>query len=362
MKVAFRADASLTIGTGHVMRSLTLADTLRARGVQSVFLCRDHVGHLHQVVQDRGYTLLSLGGVSTTSTAQDSYEHWLGVESQRDADDTRSRLADLAVDWLIIDHYGLDAAWEHSLRSTCGRIMAVDDLANRDHIVDALLDQNLGKIDADYSARVPTSCRLLLGPSYALLRPEFAALRAESLSRRGQGRLRRLLITMGGVDLHNATGAVLEALYAWAPSINLEVKVVMGASAPWKDKVIQQAQHLPFPTEVLVNVQGMGDLMCDADLVIGAAGSTAWERCCLGLPTLQLVLADNQRSIADALSLAGAAHLLERANLTVSLGNVLEQLMQDPEHLLGMSSAASKLVDGLGSERVARYLQEGLTL
>ena len=360
MKVAFRTDASLTIGTGHVMRCLTLADALRTHGAQSVFLCRDHVGHLHQVIQDRGYPLLSLGGVSMASTARGSYTQWLGVELQRDADDARSRLADLSVDWLIIDHYGLDAAWEHSLRATCGRIMAVDDLANRDHTVDVLLDQNLGKTEADYAARVPTSCRLLLGPGYALLRPEFAALKAKSLSRRDQGRLRRLLITMGGVDQHNATGAVLDALCVWAPSTNLEVKVVIGASAPWRDQIIQQARHLPFPTEVLVNVQGMGDLMCDADLAIGAAGSTAWERCCLGLPTLQLVLADNQRPIADALSLAGAAYMLERTNLIMSLGKALDQFMQDPSHLLGMSSAAAKLVDGLGSERVARYLQEGL--
>lgn len=360
MKLAFRTDASLTIGTGHVMRCLTLADALHAHGAQSVFLCRDHVGNLHQVIQDRGYPLLSLGGVSMTSPSEASYAQWLGVEPQRDADDTRCLLVDLAVDWLIIDHYGLDAAWEHSLRSTCGRIMAVDDLANRDHAVDALLDQNIGKTEADYAARVPTSCRMLLGSGYALLRPEFAALRAKSLSRRDQGRLRRLLITMGGVDQHNATGAVLDALCVWAPSTNLEVKVVIGASAPWRDQIIQQARHLPFPTEVLVNVQGMGDLMCDADLAIGAAGSTAWERCCLGLPTLQLVLADNQRPIADALSLAGAAYLLERTNLTMSLGKALDQFMQDPSHLLGMSSAAAKLVDGLGSERVARYLQEGL--
>ncbi len=362
MKVAFRADASLAIGTGHVMRCLTLADALRARGVQSAFLSRDHVGHLHQVVQDRGYMLLSLGGVCTVSMAEPSYAEWLGVDSQQDADDTRTRLSGFAVDWLIIDHYGLDATWEHSLRSSCGRIMAIDDLANRDHAVDALLDQNLGKTGADYEAKVPAACNLLLGPSYALLRPEFAALRVRSLLRRNQGHLRRVLVTMGGVDPHNATGVVLEALHAWGPSANLEVTVVMGPSAPWRDQVIQQARHLSFATEVLVNVQSMGDLMCDADLVIGAAGSTAWERCCLGLPTIQLVLADNQRPIANALSLAGAAHLLERTNLNMSLGKVLDRLMQDPAHLLSMSSAASRLVDGQGSERVARYLQEGLQI
>jgi len=239
--------------------------------------------------------------------------------------------------------------------------MAVDDLANRDHAVDALLDQNLGKTETDYEARVSASCKLLLGPRYALLRPEFAALRGKSLSRRSNGRLCKLLITMGGVDLKNATGAVLEALNALGPSAELTVTVLMGPTAPWHDNVIKQARHLPFRVEVLVNVQGMGDLMCDADLAIGAAGSTAWERCCLGLPTLQLVLAENQRSIANALVQAGAAHLLELKELPASLGAVMDQLTQDPALLIHMSRAASKLVDGQGAERVARYLKEGLS-
>ena len=362
MKVAFRADASLAIGTGHVMRCLTLADALRMHGAQSVFLSRDHVGHLHQVVQARGYPLLSLGGrdEAPAEPSTTPYVNWLGVDPQCDADDTRTRLAGLSVDWLVVDHYGLDAAWEHALRPVCGRIMALDDLANRNHAVDALLDHNLGKAEADYETLVSASCKLMLGPRYALVRSKFSALRAESLSRRGQGRLRKLLVTMGGVDLENATGALLEALNQWRPSVDLEVTVVMGPTAPWRDQVVQQARRLSFPTEVLVNVQDMEDLMHDADLAIGAAGSTSWERCCLGLPTLQLVLAENQRPIANALSRAGAAHLLERADLGASLGTVIDQLVRDPAQLLCMSSAAAKVVDGLGAERVARYLKEGI--
>ena len=344
------------------MRCLALADALRLHGAHSVFLCRDHVGHLHQVIQDRGYSLMSLGGVSTLhpTTAEATYEKWLGVDSQRDADDTRTLISGLALDWLVVDHYGLDAIWEHSLRPTCGQIMVVDDLANRDHAGDVLLDQNLGKTPANYFTWVSETCKLLLGPKYAMLRPEFADLRAKSLSRRNQGHLRRLLITMGGVDLQNATGAVLEALHAWAPSAKLEVKVVMGPTAPWRHQVIEQARQLSFPTEVLVNVQGMADLMCEADLVIGAAGSTAWERCCLGLPTLQLVLAENQRPIANALDRSGATQLLDEFDLVASLSDSMEQLMQDPARLLSMSRAASLLVDGLGTYRVARFLKEGV--
>ena len=165
MKVAFRADASLAIGTGHVMRCLTLADALREHGAESIFVCRDHVGNLHQVVQDRGYRLLSLGGAILSSPAEGFYAQWLGTETQRDADDPIKLLVGHEVDWMIVDHYGIDAAWERSLRPTCGRMMVVDDLANRDHAVNLLLDQNLGAKEADYEARVTSACKLLLGPS-----------------------------------------------------------------------------------------------------------------------------------------------------------------------------------------------------
>jgi UDP-2,4-diacetamido-2,4,6-trideoxy-beta-L-altropyranose hydrolase len=362
MKIAFRVDASLNIGTGHVMRCLCLADKLRNCGAESVFLCRDHIGNLHEVVRDRGYPILSLGGIDVAPVADASRANWLGVDSKRDADDTRTRLSGRAIDWLIIDHYGIDARWESSLRSSCGHIMVIDDLADRDHEADLLMDQNLGTTERDYATRVSSSCKLLLGPSYALLRPEFAALRTESLSRRNRGHLRRILITMGGVDLNNATGAVLEALEIAAPSASLDVKVVMGLNAPWRGQVIEQAKQSSLPTEVLVNVRCMGDLMLEADLVIGAAGSTAWECCCLGVPALLLVLAENQRPIANALSEAGAAHLLTRTELNKSLGTILDHLMRCPLDLLRMSSAASELVDGIGSERVTGYLQRGLQI
>jgi UDP-2,4-diacetamido-2,4,6-trideoxy-beta-L-altropyranose hydrolase len=359
VRVAFRVDASLTIGTGHVMRCLTFADALRAHGDESVFLSRDHVGHLHQAVEARGYPLMRLGVVDSAREATGSHTHWLGVDPQRDANDTLARVAGLSVDWLVVDHYALGASWECTLRSACGRIMAVDDLANRDHAVDALLDQNLGKTVVDYEARVPASCMLMMGPSYALLRPQFAALRAESLTRRSKGELRKLLVTMGGVDQSDATSAVLEALQAWEPAADLEVTVVMGPTAPWREKVIQQARHLPFTTKVLANVRNMATLMRDSDLAIGAAGSTSWERCSLGLPTLQLVLAENQRAIANALSKAGAAHLLERTDLEVGLRRVLDQLIRDQALLIRMSTAAAEVTDGRGAERVVQRLKKG---
>ena len=344
------------------MRCLTLADAMQNLGAECMFVSRDHVGNLHQVVRERGYSLISLGGTDCISieTPFLPYANWIGVDSKRDAIETREKLAGMNMDLLVVDHYGLGASWELCMLPYVGQIMVIDDLANRHHISDVLLDQNLGKNKFDYETLVPASCDLKLGPHYALLRPEFAALQSKSLSRREKGHLHKLLITMGGVDLHNTTGAVLEALDACGQSFDLEVTVVMGSTAPWQDQVIEQARSLSFHTEVLVNVHGMGELMCNADLAIGGAGSTSWERCCLGLPTLQIVLAENQRPIAQALCHAGAAHLLDCSALTANLGAVMDKLKQDPMNLLRMSSAASELVDGLGAQRVALYLHKGI--
>lgn len=361
MRVAFRADASLTMGTGHVMRCLTLADAMRSEGVQSVFLSRDHPGHLHRMIQERGHLLYRLGGVNETSVRPLSsrYDDWLGVEAERDATETQNHLKGLSVEWLVVDHYSIDAEWELAVRPFCGRIMSVDDLANRKHVVDALLDQNLGKSESDYESLVPESCKLMIGSRYALLRPEFADLRTKSLSRRAQGRLNKILVSMGGVDLENVTSDVLDALNSWGPSSTFEVIVVMGPCAPWRNKVAQQAMSLSFPVKVLTNVKDMAGLMHDTDLAIGAAGSTSWERCCMGLPTLQIVLADNQRPIADAISRVGAAYLLVREELRTSLGELMDQLVRDQALLLRMSRAAASVVDGAGAKRVARFLTKG---
>jgi UDP-2,4-diacetamido-2,4,6-trideoxy-beta-L-altropyranose hydrolase len=362
VRVAFRADASLDIGTGHVMRCLTLADALRERGAECIFLSRDHSANLHEVVETRGHSILSLGGIDDEASQGSSpigYAHWLGVDLQRDIDDTRSKLAGLHMDWLVVDHYALDMQWEESMRPFCSRIMAIDDLADRNHSADFLLDQNFGAVASHYESKVPKKCVLMLGPYYALLRQEFAKLRNQSLFRRSEGNLNRLLITMGGVDREDVTSAVLDALALCDFSEAFLVTIVMGATAPWRDKVMAKVEKLPFPAIVLENAHNMGELMCDADLAIGGAGSTAWERCCLGLPSLQVVLAENQRRIANALSHAGAACSLERSNLAVDLVQMMESLAHDHMRLVRMSAAAAKVTDGQGAERVVQHIYQG---
>lgn len=359
--VVFRVDASLRIGTGHVARCLTLAQALAARGARCRFVARAHPGHLLERVQALGFEALALPPPGTGLVPPGD---WLGASTDDDARQTLAVLGGTRTDWIVVDHYALDAAWERAMQPACVRLLAIDDLADRAHAVQCLLDQNLGRVSTDYAAWVEPGCRVLAGPTYALLRPQFAAARAASLARRrARPPLRELLIALGGVDADNHTTAVLSALAALgaqALPAEARIRVVMGPTAPALAAVRVQAAAMPWLTSVQVGVDDMAALMHEADLAIGAAGVSAWERCCLGLPTLLLLLADNQRLGAAALQAAGAARLVG-ADMSVShLCSALLaalQALHDGEARAAMAEAAAAVTDGQGAERVADILE-----
>jgi UDP-2,4-diacetamido-2,4,6-trideoxy-beta-L-altropyranose hydrolase len=368
-KIAFRTDASLLMGSGHVMRCLTMADALKAQGAQCHFISRAHPCHLLELIRQRGFDFTVLPAELLAppaahiqavgdSAKEPDHASWLGCDWQTDAEETRAVLVKLQPDWLVVDHYGLDHRWETALRPHYQKLMVIDDLADRPHQCDLLLDQNLGRQPQDYANLVPAQCKVLTGPQYALLRPEFAALRAYSLQRRQQPVLKQVLITMGGVDQPNATGQVLQALKGCTLPQDCRISVIMGLQAPWLQQVRAQAQAMPWPTEVLVNVSDMARRMADSDLAIGAAGSTSWERCCLGLPTLMVVLADNQKDAAVHLEHAGAAYCLTLdTQLHQQLHDRTQRLLNQPEGLNQMAIHASRITDGAGVERVMATMQ-----
>jgi UDP-2,4-diacetamido-2,4,6-trideoxy-beta-L-altropyranose hydrolase len=364
VQVAFRADASLQIGTGHVMRCLTLADALRERGASCSFVCRPHQGHLLALITQRGYQVLALPELQEGAQHNlngTAHSYWLGTDWAIDAQDTQhvlsARSGGQPVDWLVVDHYGLDARWEEALRPQAKRIMVIDDLADRPHACDLLLDQNLGRKEADYGSLLKSKATTLVGPQYALLRPEFAALRAQSLARRqSKPQLQRLLVTMGGVDKDNATGQVLSSLQSCNLPGDLRVTVVMGPHAPWLVQVQAQAAQMPRSTEVLVGVGNMAQLMAESDLAIGAAGGTAWERCSLGLPSLVLVLAQNQLSGAMALQKVGAAVSMQTHQEITEFMELLQSVDVAKEMLNKLSMAASEVTDGDGCHRAVEQL------
>ena len=355
MKVVFRVDSSEQIGSGHLIRCRTLAEALRRRGAEVRFVCRQHRGNLIRLLSEAAFPVQVLPPPEQLGEAGEDYGAWLGVSPEVDAQETGLALGGERPDWLVVDHYGLDAVWERRLRPQVERILVIDDLANRSHDCDVLLDQNSSQDgEGRYRGLVPEACRLLMGPRYALLRPEYGAYRQTQEPRTGE--VRRVFVFFGGSDSQNMTGRVLTALTA-REFEGLAVDVVVGANHPCRDELQRQARERP--NTVLHGPRPhLADLMARADLGIGAGGTTTWERCCLGLPTLVVSIADNQVAACEALAAEGAiAYLGPAATVDVmGLRRAIASRLEKASALQAMSVSAQGQVDGLGTARLGELL------
>jgi UDP-2,4-diacetamido-2,4,6-trideoxy-beta-L-altropyranose hydrolase len=283
-----------------------------------------------------------------------AHAHWLGASQTQDAQASVQALSDRTWDWLIVDHYALDARWESALRRTARQIMVIDDIADRQHDCDVLLDQNFyADMQTRYTGKVPSHCQLLLGPRYALLRDEFRKLREQVKPRTGP--VKRILVFFGGVDAGNYTGRTIEAL-AEMGAKEAHVDVVIGAQHPCRAEIETNCVAQGFVCHV--QTDKMAELMAAADLAIGAGGSASWERCCLGLPALLVALADNQIDIAQALDLNGSCIYIgtfEMVNAT-AMQHEITDLLGTPDQIERISRSAFSLVDGMGADRVCQEL------
>jgi len=349
VKVVFRVDASASMGIGHLMRCLTLAESLRQRGVHMHFICREHAGNLVALLQQKvmPVTKLPAPAVSETTYGED-YAAWLGVTQAEDAEQTIEVLKVEKPDWLVVDHYGLDAEWEQRLRPHVNKLMVIDDLANRRHDCDVLLDQNYStEGEQRYTGLVPDTCKLLVGPRYALLRPEYTAHRKTLRTRDGQ--VRRVLVFFGGTDPQNVTGMALEILSR--PDLKyLDVDIVIGANNPHRKTIEQQVLRRPHTT-LYESRPHLADLMTQADLALGAGGTTTWERLCLGLPSLVVSIAENQVASCVALHRSHLIDYLGYQDKVDATGFFHEIINMIGNHgrLVEMSLAGQALVDGLGT-------------
>lgn len=322
------------------MRCLALVDALR---VKACFVCAEVPGHLADHIRARGHEAVLIPA---------------NVGQLHDAALT-GRSVDESTAWVIVDHYRLNATWESAM--PCN-VLAIDDLADRNHSCEILIDQNWGRQGSDYEGLVPPGATVLAGPHFALLRQDFSQLRSVALERREALRsepLRRILISMGGSDASNATGWAIESLHSIPLNSEFHADVVLGPSATNRDAVAEAVSLLPCNAELHLGTTRMAQLMVSADLAIGAAGSTSWERCVLGLPSALCVLAPNQQGIADALSRAGAVDRV-RLGDTPGLVDVLLR-MQSGDYRSAMTQAAMHICDGQGATRVADIVRRWKT-
>jgi UDP-2,4-diacetamido-2,4,6-trideoxy-beta-L-altropyranose hydrolase len=353
-KIAFRTDAGAEVGIGHFMRCLTLADELKKLGAQIRFISRNLQTHLSDMLTEKGmeYSFLSIDDAKE-EVDELTHSSWLGTSQYQDAQGTLQALGDQSWDWIIVDHYALDKRWESAVRGSCKKLIVIDDLADRQHDCDVLLDQNYyADMQTRYISKVPEHCQLLLGPRYALLREEFRTLREKVKVRAGD--VKKILVFFGGVDADNYTSLAMQALIEL--NTKQQVDVVIGAQHPNREQIQQACIKHGFIYHVQTKL--MAELMAEADLAIGAGGSASWERCCLGLPGLLVAVAGNQVEIANALDSIGACYYIGEGD-AVNSGSVkhsINELLVTKNKVQSISRQAFSLVDGLGVNRVYEAL------
>ena len=307
LKIVFRADASIRTGTGHIMRCLALAGKLSEKGAMTYFICRESPGDLCSYLGKKGYRVFRILGNALKKKETKSPEDidYPSAEWEKDALETADILDSLQkVDWLIVDNYGIDFRWEEKMRSHVEKIMVIDDLADRRHDCDILLDQNLyDNQEKRYNDLLPEGCLRLLGPGHTLLRQEFYEAGKKKRSRHGN--VRRILVFFGGSDESNETAKALEAIRL-IDRAEIIIDVVVGKNNPNKEAIEKQCMK-SANINYYCQVDNMAELISRADLSIGAGGSSMWERCALGLPSIIITIAHNQVEASSVLARKGAA-------------------------------------------------------
>lgn len=343
MRVIFRADASAAIGSGHVMRCLTLAAELRRCGATVEFIHRQQAGDLAKYI-------LEAGGYKVNVI-----DHDLAPEA--DADFSAEAVArDERPAWMIVDHYELGRRWEVAIRPHVERLMVIDDMADAPHDCDALLNQNLLEAPNVYDALLPEACLRLIGPQYALLRPEFSIQR-ERLVPKPAG-VKRILVSFGGTDPTGETGKLLRQLRESRFHGNVDVDCVVGQGTSDLPKLRCLSEDMKG-VHLHVQTQEIARLMSLADICIGAGGATTWERLCLGLPTLAVAVAANQVPSCELLSERGYCYYLgDATTVEIDYVGALDHAVVNEVQLAAIAAKGMTLVDGLGATRVAKKLLE----
>ena len=366
-KILIRTDASILIGSGHVIRCRTLARELSKHGVEVIFVCRRQPGDLIDLLKQEFKVIILTNLPTQIEGRKEKIEkkeeinssQWLGCGQEQDARDCLQevRMTEPGeFDWVIVDHYSLDIDWEKKIieglsKSRKTKLLVIDDLANRKHQADILIDQNYfgARTEKRYERWLPENCRQLLGPKYALLGPEYALLHPLTEKRT---EIKRVLIYFGGVDSENITARALQALMD--PELSdLAVDVVLGVQAPYRQEIEEivairklTTLHNPLPS--------LASLIARADVCIGAGGATTWERICLKLHTLVVTVAENQEECAHELHKSSAIKLLGKAS-TATVNNIKRGLTTIQTSQISMSENKVE-IDALGTLRVYSIL------
>ncbi len=333
--IVFRADGNSDIGLGHLMRCLTLAELFCSSGFRILFICLKVSDFIGSVMSSKNYQLKEIEG-----TFDCSFE---------DAKRSIKAIENINVELLVVDHYSLDSRWENDLLDNVGKIMVIDDLANRRHHCNYLLDSSYGRLPDDYLKISNPNCKLILGVDYCLLRPDFYDLRQASIKKRkGTTEIQSVLINFGGTDSQNLS--IETFFHLVESSYQGDVHILISSSSQYLQELISAEKRFTN-LNLHIDEQQVAELMLNVDVAIGSVGTSSWERCCMGLPTIGVIVASNQNNIAQQLAKIGAMILSSREELRKNIDVLLSEI--DLMRWHKVSNQAFKICDGLGALRVA---------
>lgn len=367
MLIGIRVDASLNMGTGHTYRMLTLAKQLKKNGHNVFFISRCLKGNLIDLVKE-SFDVLELPAPDSHLVQELYCDHtpWLEVEYNLEIQQTQSVIAkyltdshNVMLDWLIIDHYAIEKKWQTALKPFTRSYLQIDDLADREHDVDVLLDQNYYQLgQSRYDNLLPNKTKRLCGPEFSLLRDEFAIARQKLAPFEVRLQKGNVVLFFGGIDMANETSKALKALLMVKSDDQFDV--IIGINNPHREEVEALCDRYSDRVSLHIQVSNMMDFFAESYLYVGAVGATTWERCVMSLPGIVCSVADNQTQLALDLSLInGHDYLGINTSLTeLDYATAYKKLLSNPEHLLSQSEACGRLIDGSGCQKVVSELEE----
>jgi UDP-2,4-diacetamido-2,4,6-trideoxy-beta-L-altropyranose hydrolase len=360
MKIIFRTDASLYIGNGHLVRCLNLARSLKKLNAECIFICRDFKNKLFENIRKENFKLILLPIVDSEINKkikiknESSYFDRHKLNWQHDAEETIEALDREQIDLLIIDHYEIDTKWEKKLRQYSKKIMVIDDLNNRNHDCDFFLNQNLGSSEILYQELLPSKCKQFHGPKFALLNPIYSLSKLKLINR--LGKINRTLIYFGGSNDSIKLTEITIEIFSDPELINIKLDIVINSDIDGLFDIEKIASKRGL-IEIHHDLPNLAKLMLNADLAIGAGGSTTWERCAMGLPSIIVVSAENQKLSSDNMSSLGAAYVFyPNKNLKTQIKNSIIKLQKNINIYKNMSNQALSICDGNGAERISEII------
>ncbi len=344
----FRVDSAHCMGVGHVMRCIALADGLSKNDWDCHFICKQHKGSIHKIIEQHGHGV-SLLDIDSSFIGLSEYEGWVGSTQ---IDDAKASLSSIkhAANLLIVDHYGLDEVWEKLVKPKVGLIIVIDDLANRAHACDILIDSKYGRLGDDYLDYIDGSTVLLVGAQYCILRNEFPELIDLAKEKRKKTKkIKTILINFGGTDPKGYSELAFDMITNNFSEIDIEI--VIGSNHSCLEKFKRNKSR---NIRVHIDTEVMASIILRCDFAIGSYGGSSWERCLLGLPSIGILSADNQKFIARSLHESGASKCINKEELFDELHAILNG---DFSWWKIMSQNAFNICDGKGVSRILSCIE-----